>query len=74
MSGPAPTAAPLIVNGAAQPVPAAGTLAAVLEEAGLAGRPVAVEVDGQIVPRGRFHERLLEGGERIEIVTFVGGG
>lgn len=74
MSGPAPTAAPLIVNGTAQPVPAAGTLAAVLEEAGLAGRPVAVEVDGQIVPRGRFHERLLEGGERIEIVTFVGGG
>ena len=42
--------------------------------AGLAGRPVAVEVDGEIVPRGRFHERILQGGERIEIVTFVGGG
>ena len=55
-------------------MPAAGSLAAVLEEAGLAGRPVAVEVDGEIVPRGRFHERILVGGERIEIVTFVGGG
>jgi sulfur carrier protein len=74
VSGPVPASAPIIVNGAARPVPATGSLAAVLEEAGLAGRPVAVEVDGAIVPRGRFHERILAGGERIEIVTFVGGG
>ncbi len=74
MSGSGPMPAEIIVNGSARPVPLAGTLTAVLEEAGLAGRPVAVEVDGEIVPRGRFHERLLAGGERIEIVTFVGGG
>jgi sulfur carrier protein len=47
---------------------------AVLDEAGLAGRPVAVELDGEVVPRGRFAECHLAGGERIEIVTFVGGG
>ena len=74
MSGSGPGSAPIIVNGSPRPVPAAGTLTAVMEEAGLAGRPVAVEIDGVIVPRSRFHERLLEGGERIEIVTFVGGG
>ncbi len=74
MNGPDCSAASIIVNGAARPLPAAGSLAAVLEEAGLAGRPVAVEVDGEVVVRGRFHERLLRGGERIEIVTFVGGG
>lgn len=74
MSGSGPTAAPIVVNGAVRPVPPAATLTAVLEEAGLAGRPVAVEVDGVVVPRSRFHERLLHGGERIEIVTFVGGG
>jgi sulfur carrier protein len=74
VSRPVSASVPIIVNGSARPVPAAGTLTAVLEEAGLAGRPVAVEVDGEIVPRGRFHERLLQGGERIEIVTFVGGG
>lgn len=51
-----------------------GSLAAVLVDAGLAGRPVAVEVDGEVVPRERFSEPLLRGGERIEIVTFVGGG
>jgi len=64
----------ITVNGRVRPLPEAGTLAAVLEDAGLMGRPVAVEVDGDVVPRGRFLERLLQGGERIEIVTFVGGG
>lgn len=67
-------ARPIVVNGAARPLPAAGSLAAVLADAGLAGRPVAVEVDGEVVPRDRFSEALLRGGERIEIVTFVGGG
>ncbi len=64
----------IVVNGNARPLPSAGSLEAVLEEAGLADRPVAVEVEGQVVPRNRFSERLLQGGEQIEIVTFVGGG
>ncbi len=67
-------ARPITVNGQSRPLPAAGTLAGLLAEIGLAGRPVAVEVDGDVVPRDRFTESLLRGGERIEIVTFVGGG
>lgn len=74
MNGPEPEAGQIVVNGAARPLPAVGSLAAVLEEVGLAGRPVAVEVDGMVIARNRFHERLLQGGERVEIVTFVGGG
>ncbi len=65
---------PITVNGQSRPLPSAGTLAALLAEMGLAGRPVAVEVDGDVVPRDRFTESVLRGGERIEIVTFVGGG
>lgn len=64
----------ITVNGLDRPLPEAGSLAAVLDEAGLSGRPVAVEVDGAVVSRERFGERSLRGGERIEIVTFVGGG
>lgn len=64
----------IVVNGIARPLPAAGSLAAVLADAGLTGRPVAVEVDGEVVSRERFSVALLRGGERIEIVTFVGGG
>jgi sulfur carrier protein len=45
-----------------------------VEALGFAGRPVAVEVDGQVVSRGRFADRRLVGGEKIEIVMFVGGG
>jgi sulfur carrier protein len=64
----------LLVNGRPTPLPAGRTLAEVLAGAGLANRPVAVEVDGEVVPRSRFAEPSLAGGERIEIVTFVGGG
>lgn len=65
---------PLLVNGRTCPLPPGRSLAEVLAEAGLANRPVAVEVDGEVVPRSRFGEPSLTGGERIEIVTFVGGG
>lgn len=78
MSGPGAGAADaprlVTVNGRPRPLPAEPSLAALVAEAGLAGRPVAVEVDGLIVPRAAFAERRLVGGERIEIVTFVGGG
>ena len=67
--------APMImVNGEAKPLAPLATLMTVLEAAGLAGRPVAIELNGEVVPRGRFAECRLTGGERIEIVTFVGGG
>ncbi len=35
---------------------------------------VAVEINEQIVPRKRFDETTVKAGDRIEIVTFVGGG
>jgi len=35
---------------------------------------VAVEINEQIVPRKRFGETTVKEGDRIEIVTFVGGG
>lgn len=35
---------------------------------------VAVEVNLNLVPRGRHAEHVLRDGDRIEIVTFVGGG
>lgn len=35
---------------------------------------VAVEINEQLVPRKRFGETTVKEGDRIEIVTFVGGG
>jgi sulfur carrier protein len=62
------------VNGVAQPAAAGSSLRALVEALGFAGRPIAVELDGEVVPRSALDARVLSGGERIEIVTFVGGG
>lgn len=62
------------VNGEArqfeQPLSCAGLIAA-LE---LTGKRVAIECNGEIVPRGRHVEHLLADGDKVEIVVAVGGG
>ena len=61
------------VNGT--PLPLAGrSLAAYLGEAGFDPDRVAVERNGQIVPRRLYAETLLAEGDSLEIVGFVGGG
>ncbi|MBU6308716.1 MAG: sulfur carrier protein ThiS [Planctomycetes bacterium] len=62
------------VNGVAHPAAAGASLRDLVEALGFAGRPIAVEVDGDVIPRAALADRTLTGGERIEIVTFVGGG
>lgn len=62
------------LNGEARTVDTALTLATLLEQAGLAGRRVAVEVNSTIVPRSRHAEHRLNDGDRVEIVHALGGG
>jgi len=62
------------LNGECRTVDAGLTLATLLEQAGLAGRRVAVEVNSTIVPRGRHAEHRLNDGDRVEIVHALGGG
>ena len=50
------------------------TVAELLEELGLAGKPVAVEVNRELVPHGHHTKHTLADGDRLEIVTLVGGG
>ena len=40
----------------------------------LTGRRVALERNGEIVPRSHFPEQMLTDGDRLEIVVAVGGG
>lgn len=49
------------------------TLASLVDELQLTGR-LAVEINGDIIPRGRFAEHPLHDGDRIEIVRAIGGG
>ncbi|MDA0802717.1 MAG: sulfur carrier protein ThiS [Planctomycetota bacterium] len=72
----------LRVNGTDRQIPAgpdgAGgervTVHELLVHLGLADRPCAVEVDGEIVRHRDHATRRLADGQRVEIVTLVGGG
>lgn len=50
------------------------TLSAYLTEAGFDLGRVAVEVNGEIVPKRLYGETTLSDGDNVEIVGFVGGG
>jgi sulfur carrier protein len=64
----------IVVNGQAREIDRPLSVAELLEELGLAGRHVAVEVNLELVPRQRHAEHRLAEGDRLEIVTLVGGG
>jgi sulfur carrier protein len=49
-------------------------LARLIDRLALAGRKVAVERNGEIVPRSRYAETPLMNGDQLEIVVAVGGG
>jgi sulfur carrier protein len=63
----------LTVNGLATDVDAA-TVAELVATLGLAGKRIAVERNGEIVPRSRYAETPLASGDRLEIVGAIGGG
>jgi thiamine biosynthesis protein ThiS len=64
----------LFVNGEPRACPAGATVASLLLELGLAERPVAVERNGQLVRKADFTTTGLGHGDRLELVTFFGGG
>jgi len=64
----------VVLNGAPREFPAAPTVSQLLDELALAGQRLAVERNGEIVPRSRFGDSRLADGDRIEVVVAVGGG
>jgi sulfur carrier protein len=64
----------ITVNGEARAVPAGTSVAELLASLGLASERVAVELDRALLRRALHASTELRGGERLEIVTLVGGG
>jgi sulfur carrier protein len=64
----------VVVNGAPQRLAAGATVADLLAQMAAAGRRVAVERNGQIVPRSQHGQTRLADGDRLEVVIAVGGG
>jgi len=64
----------LIINGQPRQFSAALTVAELVEALGYTGKRIAIERNGEIVPRSRHAEAALTAGDRLEIVVAVGGG
>ena len=64
----------IVLNGQERDIAAAISLAQLLETTGYVNRRVAVEVNREIVPRSQYGERVLDAGDRVEIVHALGGG
>lgn len=62
------------VNGRGETIPAEMTIADLLQLRQIGRQLVAIERNGEIVPKNEFDSIRLEAGDRLEIVHFVGGG
>ena len=64
----------LRVNGHPRQFAGQLTVRELLEQLSVSAPAIAVEVNREIVPRSRYQTHELTHGDRVEIVTFVGGG
>ena len=64
----------LTINGEEKSFADSLSLAQLVEQLGMKEDRVAVELNREIVPRDRWADTSLKGGDRLEIVHFVGGG
>jgi sulfur carrier protein len=62
------------VNGSSQRFDAPLDVAALLERLAMAGKKVAVERNGEIVPKSAHAQTVIADGDQLEIVVAVGGG
>ncbi len=64
----------IVVNGEVRAIAEGVTVLGLLEAMGLGGKRVAVERNREVVPRAQHGDVVLAAGDRLELVTFVGGG
>ncbi|MHB1676055.1 MAG: sulfur carrier protein ThiS [Sulfuriferula sp.] len=64
----------LSINGALQQLQKSTTVAELIVELELVGKRLAVECNGEIVPRSAYMTTRLLTGDQLEIVVAVGGG
>jgi len=64
----------LLINGEPRTFPAPLTLSQLIASLVLLGKRIAIEKNGEIVPRSQHADTRLADGDRLEIVVAVGGG
>lgn len=64
----------LMVNGRAEALPNPQTLEGLVDALNLTGQRLAIEHNGQIIPRSLWAATVIAGEDKIEIVKAIGGG
>jgi sulfur carrier protein len=64
----------ITINGEPAIIIDRSTVKQLLEQRGLDRSPCAVEVNRQVVPKRKHNDHRLNEGDKVEIVTLVGGG
>lgn len=64
----------ITVNGAPKDVAQGTTVRALIEQLGLGTQACAAELNKNVVPRKRHETTTLSDGDKVELVTLVGGG
>ncbi len=64
----------LIINGQSQHFTAPISVTQLIEQLALRDKRIAIECNGEIIPRSKFSEQLLADGDQLEVVIAVGGG
>lgn len=64
----------ITVNGNMHPLEQPLDVAALLAKLEFAGKKIAVERNGEIVPKSLHQKTLVQDGDQLEIVVAVGGG
>ncbi|MCH1542773.1 MAG: sulfur carrier protein ThiS [Alphaproteobacteria bacterium] len=64
----------IIINGEKQAFNSAVSVADLLARLGLPEKKIAVEHNLEIVPKSAYASHMVEAGDRVEIVHFIGGG
>lgn len=62
------------LNGESREVPEGQNVSSLIESLRFPADRVAVELNGEVLPRNHWAETPLEAGDRLEVVHFVGGG
>lgn len=64
----------IFLNGREESVDDHITVRQLIEQKLSPGRRFAVEINREVVPRGRHAEHVIEDGDRVEVVQAIGGG
>lgn len=64
----------IYINGEQKFFPELSTLQQLIETLGMKHNRIAVELNGEIIPRSFYHCKNINGGDNLEIITAVGGG